>query len=212
MFFFSFDFATLCIPKEGLEIVNLTGVEDHFGKTRQGYGNKKRYVIVEAPITTISFYLQQREEFLQDVTEPLFIEDLDVSDEVKLIKFVKLFNTILASSPDTYIPHSKDDARKYFKQGTFLVYRAHKAIGYSHAVIQKEKETNQCIGAIAGIGVYPSYRGKYLSLALINRVVEYFINNQVDKIQADIYELNIPSLKHFSSLGFREVGETFLVQ
>ncbi|MFX0207119.1 MAG: GNAT family N-acetyltransferase [Candidatus Hodarchaeota archaeon] len=60
-------------------------------------------------------------------------------------------------------------------------------------------------------GVHPLHRGKYITLALIDRCLKYLIENQVDKIQADIYELNIPSLTIFSSLGFHEVGETFLV-
>lgn len=36
------------------------------------------------------------------------------------------------------------------------------------------------------------------------------ITNDVDTIQADIYEINAPSLRLFRSLGFREVGEIFL--
>jgi ribosomal protein S18 acetylase RimI-like enzyme len=208
---FSNKFAVLCIPKDELKVINLTGFEHLFAKTRQSYGNKKRYVIVEAPVTTISFYLKQREEILQEVTETLFIEELDISNETKLTKFVKLFNTILATSPDTYIPLSKDDAKRYFKCGTFLVHQAHQIIGYSHVCIGNHEKADERVGAIAGIGVHPLYRGKYIALALIDRCLKYLIENQVDKIQADIYELNIPSLKLFSSLGFHEVGETFLV-
>ncbi len=205
------EYALLSVSKGDLEVINLTGFEHLFAKTRQDYGHKKRYVIVEAPITTINFYLQQREEILQEVTETLFIEELDISNEAKLTKFVKLFNTILATSPDTYIPLCKDDARKYFNCGTFLVLHSHQAIGYSHVCIGNHEESDEEIGVVAGIGVHPLHRGKYIALALIDRSLKYLIENQVDKIQADIYELNIPSLKLFSSLGFREVGETFLV-
>lgn len=36
------------------------------------------------------------------------------------------------------------------------------------------------------------------------------IDKDVDMIQANIYEVNMPSLKLFSSLGFCEVGEMYL--
>jgi L-amino acid N-acyltransferase YncA len=36
------------------------------------------------------------------------------------------------------------------------------------------------------------------------------MEKDVDMIQADIYEMNMPSLRFFSSLGFREVGEMLL--
>ncbi|MFW9915478.1 MAG: GNAT family N-acetyltransferase [Candidatus Thorarchaeota archaeon] len=206
-------FVTLCVPMTDLKLVNFTGCEELFAKYRQqpeGYEGKKRYVIVEAPTTTVSFFLQQREDSLQEVAETVFIEELDSSSGVKLLRFVKLFNTILATSPDSYIPISIDDALKYFGHGTFIAYQSHQAIGYSHVTIEDQDETGQRIGAIAGIGVHPSYRGKSVALALFDRSLEYLIENNADKIQADIFDLNLPSLKLFSSLGFQEIGETHL--
>ncbi|MHA2496994.1 MAG: hypothetical protein ACXAEI_16095 [Candidatus Hodarchaeales archaeon] len=91
-------FVTLCVPMTDLKLVNFTGCEELFAKyqqTPEGYEGQKRYVIVEAPTTTVSFFLQQREESLQLVPETLFIEKLDASEAVALLRFVKLFNTIL---------------------------------------------------------------------------------------------------------------------
>lgn len=196
--------------KEDLKLVNLSGYEQLFTKDFRFREGKKRYIIVEAPSSTVGYYLNQREEILNEAARTLLIEELNVAHEVKVIRFVKLFNTILATSPDSFIPLSKDKARKYFGQGTFLAYEAHQAIGYAYIKIEKEDETGQLIGVICGIGVHPSHRGKRVALALLNRALKYLINNQVDRIQADILDVNIPSLKLFSSLGFREIGETLL--
>ncbi|MFX1513332.1 MAG: GNAT family N-acetyltransferase [Promethearchaeota archaeon] len=204
------DFVTVCIPKNELKTINLTGFEHLFVKDRQDHGDKKRYVIVEAPAATVSYYLHQREENLHEVTEALFIEELEVSNETKLASFIDLFNIIQTTSPDTIIPLSRNDVKKYFKQRTFLVYQSDKAIGYCRVTIEKQEETNQLIGAIAGIGVHPSHRGKYIAMVLIDYSLRHLINSPVDKIQADIYELNIPSLRLFSSLGFREIGDIYL--
>ncbi|MFQ5981130.1 MAG: GNAT family N-acetyltransferase [Candidatus Heimdallarchaeota archaeon] len=197
-------------PKEDLKLVNLSGYEQLFTEDLRFREGKKRYIIVEAPSSTVSYYLSQREELLSEVARALFIEELNVANEVEVVRFVKLFNTILATSPDSFIPLSNDKARQHFGQGTFLVYEAHRAIGYAYIKMEHEDDTGQLIGVICGIGVHPSHRGKRVALALLNRASRYLINNQVDRIQADILDVNIPSLKLFSSLGFREVGETHL--
>ncbi|MHA2495909.1 MAG: GNAT family N-acetyltransferase, partial [Candidatus Hodarchaeales archaeon] len=72
-------------------------------------------------------------------------------------------------------------------------------------------EADKRIGIIAGIGVHPELRGKHVALALVDRSLKNLINNQIEKIQVDIFDLNIPALRLFSSLGFREIGETHLV-
>ncbi|MFX0116734.1 MAG: GNAT family N-acetyltransferase [Candidatus Hodarchaeota archaeon] len=200
----------LSIPKDALKLATFAGSEQLFAKDRQTYEGKSRYVIVEAPPTAISFNLQQRGEILKKVTGTLSIEELDVSNDAEVSSFVDLFNAIFPTSPETFIPFSKDDAREYFSQGTFLVYQSHKVIGYSNVKIETD-ETDSRIGIIAGLGVHPEQRGKYIALALLEHSLKYLINNQVDKIQADIFDLNIPALRLFSSLGFREISETHLV-
>ncbi|MFW9997774.1 MAG: GNAT family N-acetyltransferase [Candidatus Odinarchaeota archaeon] len=205
------DAVVLSACKDELRVINYSGFEFLFSKEHPEDGRKKRYVIVEAPITTVSHYLSQRDETLQKVTEYLFIEELDVTSEGKLLQFVNLFNLVQATSPDTYIPLKEMDAKKCFKKGTFIAYECYKAIGYCCVTIEKQEETGQEIGAIAGIGVHPAKRGRNVALALIDKSVRYLIDKDVDAIQADIYELNVPSLRFFSSLGFREVGETYLV-
>ncbi|MHA2327548.1 MAG: N-acetyltransferase family protein [Candidatus Hodarchaeales archaeon] len=86
----------------------------------------------------------------------------------------------------------------------------YKPIGYCSVTIGAEEEIDQNVGVIAGIGVHPSKRGRNVALALINQSLRFLIANNVDTIKADIYEINIPSLRLFSSLGFSEVAETFL--
>ncbi|MFX0093882.1 MAG: GNAT family N-acetyltransferase [Candidatus Hodarchaeota archaeon] len=196
--------------KEELKTISLTDIDTLCGEDREAHPNKKRYVIVEACKLTAKFYINQREESLEGISQSLYIEELDVSKQAKILTFSKLYNTILAASPDTYIPISTDDVKKYFSQGAFIAYQYHKMVGYSFVNIQKEQETGSIVGTIAGIGVSPEHRGKKISLALIDNAINYLINKQVDKIQADIYEQNVPSLKLFSSLGFKEVGEVYL--
>ncbi|MHA2327547.1 MAG: PRC-barrel domain-containing protein [Candidatus Hodarchaeales archaeon] len=98
------------VSKDELGLVNFTGFQQLFSNPWQDSEDKrKQYVIVEAPVSTVSFYVKQREEALKKTTESeyLFIEQLDVSKAVKVSQFVKLFNLILASSPDTFIPISE---------------------------------------------------------------------------------------------------------
>ena len=103
-----------------------------------------------------------------------------------------------------------DDARKFFQHSAFVVYEYNQPIGYCCVTIEKEEDKDINTGVIAGIGVHPSSRGKNVALALVNKTLRYLVDRDVDTIQADIYEMNIPSLRFFSSLGFQEVGETFL--
>ncbi|MHA2273899.1 MAG: alpha/beta fold hydrolase [Candidatus Hodarchaeales archaeon] len=188
---------TLCVPKNDLKLVKFTGPEQLFINDRQIYEGKERHVIVEAPTATVSSLLHQRGEILKEVTGVLFIEELDVSNKAKVSEFVNLFNEIFSTSPDAFSPLSKDDTREYFSQGTFVVHQSQKAIGYSHVKIETD-EANKRIGIIAGIGVHPELRGKHVALALVDRSL-------------NIFDLNIPALRLFSSLGFREIGETHLV-
>ncbi|MFX0124103.1 MAG: GNAT family N-acetyltransferase [Candidatus Hodarchaeota archaeon] len=199
----------LGVSKDELNLVNFTGFH-HLFLPYQVQDRKKRYVIVEAPITTVSYYLTQRIEALQKASEPesLYIEELDVLQSKKVHQFVKIFNLVLATSPDTFIPLSKEDAQQYFEHGTFIAIEYYKPIGYCTVTIEKRDESN--IGIIAGIGVHPSCRGRNIALALIQKSLRYMIDKEVDMIQADIYEMNVPSLRLFSSLGFCEVGEMFL--
>ncbi|MFX1286404.1 MAG: GNAT family N-acetyltransferase [Promethearchaeota archaeon] len=199
----------LGISKDELNLVNFTGFH-HLFLPYQVFDSKKRYVIVEAPTTTASYYLTQRLEALNLASESFFIEELDVSRNTKVRQFVKLFNLVLATSPDTYIPLTTEDARRYFKHGTFIAIEHYRPIGYCFVTIGKQKVTNQKIGVIAGIGVRPSCRGRSIAIALIDKSLRYMIDKDVERIQADIYEINMPSLRLFSSLGFREVGETYL--
>ncbi|MFX1518069.1 MAG: GNAT family N-acetyltransferase [Promethearchaeota archaeon] len=200
---------TLGVSKDELNLVNLTGFH-HLFLPYQVQTRKKRYVIVEAPITTVNYYLTQLAEALRKVSESesLFIEELDVSHTRKVRQFVKIFNIVLATSPDTFIPLSIEDAQRYFKHSTFIAIEYYKPIGYCTVTIEKYED--KTIGVIAGIGVHPSCRGRKIALALIQKSLNYMMDKDVDKIQADIYEMNTPSLRLFSSLGFCEIGEMFL--
>ncbi|UCG02264.1 MAG: GNAT family N-acetyltransferase [Candidatus Heimdallarchaeota archaeon] len=200
---------TLGVSEDELNLVNLTGFH-HLFLPYQVQSLKNRYVIVEAPITTVNYYLNERMEALQKVSEleSLFIEELDVSHNRKVRQFVRLFNMVLATSPDTFIPLSIEDAQRYFKHGTFIAIEYYKPIGYCTVTIEKQVDTN--IGVIAGIGVHPSCRGRKIALALIQKSLRYLMDRGVDMIHADIYEMNMPSLRLFSSLGFCEVGEMLL--
>jgi ribosomal protein S18 acetylase RimI-like enzyme len=168
---------------------------------------KKRYVIVEAINSTVQFNLSQKDKNIDQI-EQFFIKPLDSAITTDVIKFTNMFNQILAASPDTYIPISNHDVTTYFSQGVFIAYQYEKPAGYCFCTIQKEEGLT--IGSIAGIGVLPERRGNKISLALIDHAIDYLITEHVDKIQADIYEKNEPSLKLFYSLGFREIGDVFL--
>jgi len=200
----------LSVSKDELEMVNFSGYEEMFNKKRPEHVNKKRYVIVEAPTSTVSHYLGQHEETIDKATESLFIEELDVLSSGKVYQFVNLFNMVLSTSPDTYSPLTDEDVKEYYKQGTFVAYEYYKPVGYSCLTIEVNEENTKTIGVIAGIGVHPSKRGRRIALTLLERSIKYLIDKGADVIQADIYELNFPSLKFFSSLGFKEIDETFL--
>lgn len=127
----------LGVPKDELSLVNYSGFH-HLFLPYQIPESKKRYVIVEAPVTTVRHYLDQRDEVPKKASESesLFIEELNVTKDIKVRQFVKLFNLILATSPDTYIPLSQEDAKKYFKQGTFIATEHYQPIGYCTVSIE----------------------------------------------------------------------------
>jgi sporulation protein YlmC with PRC-barrel domain/ribosomal protein S18 acetylase RimI-like enzyme len=203
------EFITIAQNKDDLQITDTTGFETVLSEDQNKVKNgKKKYLILEAPINTIMFFLDQKEENPSRVETDLFICELSMANK-EINHFVELFNVVLMSSPDNYIPMIPENVKKYFKKGSFVGYRYGKMISYCNTLI--EKKENKITGCIAGIGVHPSNRGKGISLAMAKKTVEYFAEiNDIESIQADVYENNIPSLNLFSSLGFKEVGITYL--
>lgn len=214
--FFTKDTMTIQTPKEFIPGINLSGIEEIFLKEEKIEINKKRYIIVEANVLDINIVLNQRINTILEAKKVNNIEVIQLNVEIdkKVKEFVVIFNQILMESPDTYIPITEDITAKYFNHDTFISYQHGRAVGYVNITIQVPEEDseneNEKIAIISGIGVHPKKRGQKLGLILFHYAIKYIESLEIKKVQADIYDLNIPSLNLFSSFRFQEVGDLWL--
>jgi ribosomal 30S subunit maturation factor RimM/ribosomal protein S18 acetylase RimI-like enzyme len=197
------------LSNDTIDEINITAFEDLFTSDRIKT-EKKRYIIVENSLHDILIQLNQIESKISSIESNFQIKifPIDSNNRNNVAEFVELFNFILLNSPDTYIPINKDLAIKYFSEGTFIASQYNKFIGYTTLTIQKESEKR--IGVISGIGIHPNHRGKKISLLLFKKAMDYFSSQEIDLIQADIFDSNTPSLNLFSSFGFKQIDEIFL--
>jgi ribosomal protein S18 acetylase RimI-like enzyme len=82
-----------------------------------------------------------------------------------------------------------------------------KIVGYSlgwfgHPWAYKGKR-----GYICDCFVEKPYRRRGIGRALIKVMLDWFVKKGVECVEADVYSKNIPSLKLFKSLGFKEISK-----
>lgn len=170
---------------------------------------KKRYIVLEAPVETSLFMLRQKEEQHQDLLSMVHVQQLDSTSGQQIQDFIDLYNFILLTSSDTYVPINELEVITYFARGTFLAYKHGVMVGYCY--YSTEDTSGGLVGVICGVGVHPSQRGKKIALALLQETIRQLVNiENISTLQADVLESNGASRHLFSSLGFHMVNEVFL--
>lgn len=80
-----------------------------------------------------------------------------------------------------------------------------KIVGYSLGWVSQPWAYKGKRGYICDCFVENAYRRKGIGKALINELIQWFIDKGVECIEADVYSKNAPSLMLFKTLGFEEV-------
>lgn len=80
-----------------------------------------------------------------------------------------------------------------------------KIVGYSLGWISQPWAYKGKRGYICDCFVEKSYRRRGIGKALVKAMLEWFISKGVECVEADIYSQNVPSLKLFRKLGFKEI-------
>ena len=202
----------LPIPSSELHIYSSSELEEEINnyfmkqKILTEFGDfKKRYLVLEAPIETAAYHLNKKKESHQGQTQNLFIKALDSNNKEEVDSFVTLFNLVLMTSPDTYVPITGEQAKKHFSQGTFLGYKAKKIAAYVCTLLEDS------VGVIAGIGIHPNQRGKKISFPMLSQAIEWLLTQkEVETIQCDVFENNLVSKSLFESLGFKQIDDVYL--
>ena len=66
------------------------------------------------------------------------------------------------------------------------------------------------IGYVENLGVHPRYRRKGVATFMAFESMNYFITKDIEKLRADVYYLNKPSLNFLNFFGFVEVDRYIL--
>ena len=103
------------------------------------------------------------------------------------------------------------DVQAFPSNRTFIATLWHTFAGFVY--LTKEKDplgTGEEVGAIAGIGLLPKYRGRKIGLQLLRHSINYFKDKGIEKLICEVYEHNEASLSMFKNLGMEIVGKMIL--
>jgi ribosomal protein S18 acetylase RimI-like enzyme len=152
-----------------------------------------------------------------------FTEKIDASESAKNVKikslvhpdddlnFMFLYNAIFIAAPDPSRIVTLEDVLTFPESRTFIATLWHTFAGFVYLTIEEDPlGTGEVVGAIAGIGVLPKYRGKKIGLQLLRHSVNYFEDKGIEKLICEVYEHNEASLAMFKGLGMEIVGEMIL--
>ncbi|MHA1370967.1 MAG: GNAT family N-acetyltransferase [Promethearchaeota archaeon] len=174
-----------------------------------------RYIIMNLPVAMISTKkLQEMEAKVKDIIGFIRIRKAAEDDITDLCK---LYNTAFFQCPDPYRPVSVEDMKKIFENSTILIANIYKTdAAFIVLKIENDIEDSESgkhvkkIGVIAGIAVHPHYRRRGIATALGLATWDCFKKENLDLLQCEVYEDNIPSLSFITWLGFRPAGELII--
>lgn len=127
------------------------------------------------------------------------------------VNFMFLYNAIFIAAPDPTRTITLEDAASFPSERVFIASLWHSFAGFIYLTIEDDPiGSGVKVGAIAGIGVLPKYRGKKIGLILIKQAIEYFRGKGVEKLICEVYQENEPSLRMFQGLGMKIVGHMIL--
>jgi ribosomal protein S18 acetylase RimI-like enzyme len=126
-------------------------------------------------------------------------------------EFLFLYNSIFLAAPDPTRPITMEDAISFPSDRTFIAKLWQSMAGFIYLVIEKDPlGSGESVGAIAGIGVLPKYRGRKIGLTLLKHAIDYFRDKDVKQLICEVYYENEASLHMFKGLGMKTVGEMIL--
>lgn len=128
-------------------------------------------------------------------------------------EFMFMYNAIFMAAPDPSRPLNEYEASIFPTPSTFIVRLWSMMGGFIYLVVEDDPlGSGEVVGAIAGVGVLPKFRGRKLGLIMIAHAIEYFQHHdkKVNQLICEVYSENQPSLKMFQGLGMEIVGSFYL--
>ncbi|MFV2013925.1 MAG: N-acetyltransferase family protein [Candidatus Heimdallarchaeota archaeon] len=148
------------------------------------------------------------------------IEASDSAKQVKIrnlkhpeddLNFMFLYNAIFIAAPDPSRMVTLEDVQTFPASRTFVATLWHTFAGFVYLTIEKDPlGSGDVVGAIAGIGVLPKFRGRKIGLQLLRQSINYFKDKGIEKLICEVYEHNEASLSMFRNLGMEIVGKMIL--
>ena len=127
------------------------------------------------------------------------------------LNFMFLYNAIFIAAPDPSRTVTLEDVQTFPSKRTLIATLWHTFAGFVYLTVETDPMgSGELVGAIAGIGVLPKFRGRKIGLLLIKHSIEYFKDKGIEKLICEVYEHNEASLRMFQSLGMKIVGKMIL--
>jgi sporulation protein YlmC with PRC-barrel domain/GNAT superfamily N-acetyltransferase len=175
------------------------------------YPGEKRHVFhrYEANIVDLEDSIAMLDDKIKTSELAKNMKIINLDHETLLEQFCTLYNEIVLASPDPIREITPEEARLFDEKSTFIVSIAGVHAGFIYLPLDYSQE-NCVIGAVAGIGVLGRYRRKRVGYVLLKKSMEFFIQNNVERVVCEIYEKNKPSQAMFESMGFKIYGHMVL--
>lgn len=128
-------------------------------------------------------------------------------------EFMFMYNAIFMAAPDPSRVITTEEAQEFPEDKTFIIKLWGMMAGFIYLVVEEDPMgSGETVGAIAGIGVLPKFRGRKLGLLMIRHAIDYFSkrDEEIDQLICEVYSENEPSLNMFKGLGMEVVGEMVL--
>jgi RimJ/RimL family protein N-acetyltransferase len=131
------------------------------------------------------------------------VEDAD--EIVMLVKQVMGEVSFFPKEPEEFDLTAEDEAEYIKKTSLFLVAEVEgKIVGST--TLQKSKTKRISHVAEFGITILKEYSGLKIGTLLMEEVIKWCKENQVEKIELEVFEENIPAIALYKKFGFIEEG------
>ncbi len=122
--------------------------------------------------------------------------------------FIRIYNRAFLTSPDPFHSITLDDLEDLNLKVFFI-----KMFGREYGLICisiEQNEKNEKIGVIITLAVMPEKQRRGLGSALALKAYEFLKQNNINIVECEVGEKNIPSYTFVKFIGFRKYGEEIL--
>ncbi|OLS19443.1 MAG: Mycothiol acetyltransferase [Candidatus Heimdallarchaeota archaeon LC_2] len=166
---------------------------------------------LESPYSEITDQFKKFEEKIANSDSAKSVEIRNIVHPEDDLNFMFLYNAIFIAAPDPSRIVTLEDVQTFPTERTLIATLWHTFAGFVYLTVEKDPMgSEEIVGAIAGIGVLPKYRGRKIGLLLLQHSIEFFKDKGIEKLICEVYEHNEASLKMFQSLGMKIVGHMIL--